>query len=773
MAFWNTIYYGTFDAFDAPAQYSIEIAKKNYEGDPFELLLSSVPVTQEWQEDDPKAPIRGCNLTVRMIAKILNGIEASFSLADFYSEEDDAFVVYLYDNTNGVKLFKGYIVQDDCKEIQVDFAHEIVISATDNLGLLKERRLNQAAIIIGDVLSVEAAIIFQANHTIYISIALSDPLPFGIGDVISIYVLGGALIASYTVQNIGAYDSLLGWPVTVVEEVNDIALSFYDLSYVVPQNISGYLSLKDILEICLKSLNLTLGLRVYSQLYPIGGSTGRWIDDTYILGESFIENGEYLPCYTILERIMQRFRSSLFQCNGNWTIVRWGELWRYTTVDGATIGGYVYNFNFDFVNTTTSQQNFHFKDGQDVEVGLLRSINRPLQYIQDTFNYVQPESLLCNYDLQKLGGLVSVTEDLVNLTIIKDYNIICWFNDTIYPIPTFATKLIRIIYNNDPSSNEYNNELDRYMVLYGITPSYESRAAVSTPIEVNAGDIIEFSFDIRANNTYINDLSTTKYHIELETISTRYGVNFNQWLTFNDEYGTWGAFSTSTIQIGPPRGFDQKEWRNFKVVIKPCPEDGLLYIILPQLETPPVTTYETYISNMSITIRNTLDSNRRTIGHQHTDIQLPNLIIKNNEQTDIYFDDSFRSTIGGTLFLDSYTGLIRTRTGKWNYTGAVLSQSLGQIVTVEQLFQRWYAKDIYNGTTTYIKNNDGWIINPMSVFLDSQNPELKRYVTGSISVDYKNSAAGFTIYEIDNSDRTMAEFNLNNLYQFNYLYEKS
>jgi len=127
MATWNTIYTGIFDAFDAPGQYSIEIAKKDYVGDAFELTLSGIPVTQQWQEEGAKFPIKGCNLTVRMISKRLNGIEYSFSLADFYSEEDDTFLVYLYDNTNGVKLFKGFIVQDDCKEIQVDYAHEIVI----------------------------------------------------------------------------------------------------------------------------------------------------------------------------------------------------------------------------------------------------------------------------------------------------------------------------------------------------------------------------------------------------------------------------------------------------------------------------------------------------------------------------------------------------------------------------------------------------------------------------------------------------------------------
>jgi len=766
MATWNTIYFGTFDAFDAPAQYSIEIAKKDYVGDAFELTLSAIPVTQEWQEEGPKVPIKGCNLTVRMISKRLNGIEYSFSLADFYSEEDDTFLVYLYDNTNGVKLFKGFIVQDDCKEIQVDYAHEIVISATDNLGLLKERRFDEAAYITGSNTTISENITFISPHTIFIGNP-SAAVTFGVGTQIDISTIG-----TFTVSNINL-TPFVGWFITAVEDVIDIADAPYVITWRVPRTINGYLSLKEIFRISLESLGLDLGARVYAQLYPIGGSTGRWIDDTYVLGESFLQDDEWLSCYEILERILNRFRASLFQCNAFWTIVRWGELWRYTTVEGATISGYVYNRTWDYLTTTNSIQNFHFGDGTDCETGVLRSINRPWNFVQDTFNYVQPESLLCNYNLQKLGQLYQVIDDTVNLRIIKDYNLECWFDDTIYPIPTPATKLIRIIYNNDPSSNEYGRELDRFMLLFGITPSYESRAAVSAPIEVTAGDIIEFSFDIRVNNTYINDLSTTKYHIELETVSTRYGVNFNQYLTFDDPYGTWGNYATSTIQIGQPTGFDQNEWRNLKLTIRPCPEDGLLYIILPQADTAPATGYETNISNMSISIRNSLDSNRRTIGNQHTDTQVPTQVIKNNEQVEIFFDDCFSSAISGALFLDGNTGLIRTRTGRWNYTGASLSYALGQLVTIEQLFQRWYPKDIYNGKTTYIKNELGWIINPMSVFLDGQVPELKRYVTGSLSVDYKNSACDFTIYELDNSDRTMAEFNTSNLYEFNYLYEKS
>jgi hypothetical protein len=767
MATWNTIYTGIFDAFDAPGQYSIEIAKKDYVGDAFELTLSGIPVTQEWQEEGPKVPIKGCNLTVRMISKRLNGIEYSFSLADFYSEEDDTFLVYLYDNTNGVKLFKGFIVQDDCKEIQVDYAHEIVISATDNLGLLKERRLDEAALITGTLNSIEAAVIFQAPHTIYISYSPGNPLPFGIGTQITIFDI------PYTISNIGNEDVLFGWPVTVVQDVIDAPLTITFVEWYVPSTINGYLPLKEFFRISLKSLGLGLGARVYSQLFPIGGSTGRWLEDTYVLAESFLENDQWLSCYEILERILNRFRASLFQCNGFWTIVRWGELWRYTTIDGATIPGYVYNVNWDFLTNTDSIQNFHFGDGTDCQTGVLRSINRPFNFVQDTFNYVNPESLLCNYNLQKLGELYSVFEDTVNLRTVYRYYAECWTSSHIFIFPPNPNIFIAVEIDNNLASEQFGVEVNRYMVISGPNGASLSVGAESAPIQINKGDVVEFSFSWRSDQSYAL-YTTVQWRIFLQNGGVIYGLDNDTVFgdTDTNTNGRWDNYTSSFLTYIFDGNSNATEWQNVTITAAPAPIDGLIYINLPQFPRF-APDYTTEIQNMQLNIKFNADSSLNTIGHQHTDTQTPQKVIKNNEKVKIFLDDSPRASISGTLFLEYEVNGLRTRSGKWNYTGALLQYSLGKLVTIEQLFQRWYPKDIYNGTTTYIKNNDGWIMNPMSVFYDGQAPALKRYVTGSLSVDYKNSACDFTIYELDNSDRTMAEFNLNNLYEFNYLYQNT
>jgi len=592
-------------------------------------------------------------------------------------------------------------------------------------------------------------------------------LPFGIGTQITIFNV------PYTISNIGNEDVLFGWPVTVVQDVIDAPLTITFVEWYVPSTINGYLPLKEFFKISLQSLGLGLGARVYSQLFPIGGSTGRWLDDTYVLGESFLQDDEWLSCYEILERILNRFRASLFQCNGFWTIVRWGELWRYTTVEGATIPGYVYNVNWDYVTTTDSIQNFHFGDGTDCETGVLRSINRPLNFVQETFNYVQPESLLCNYNLQKLGALYQQYEDVPNQKMVYQYFAECWTNSHLFPIPPYPKILIAIEYENNPASEQFGVEVNRYMVISGPNGASLSLGAESAPIQINKGDVVEFSFSWRSDVDY-DFYTTVQWRIFLQNGGVVYGLENDTVFgdTQTNTTGRWANYTTSQITYIFDANNDANEWQNVTIRAAAAPIDGLIYINLPQF--PRISPdYTTHIQNMQLNIKFNADSSLTTIGQQHTDTQTPQKVIKNNEQTDIFLDDSPRASISGTLFLEYEVNGLRTRTGKWNYTGASLEYSIGQLVTIEQLFQRWYPKDIYNGTTTYIKNELGWIINPMSVFLDGQVPELKRYVTGSLSVDYKNSACDFTIYELDNSDRTMAEFNTSNLYEFNYLYEKS
>jgi hypothetical protein len=49
----------------------------------------------------------------------------------------------------------------------------------------------------------------------------------------------------------------------------------------------------------------------------------------------------------------------------------------------------------------------------------------------------------------------------------------------------------------------------------------------------------------------------------------------------------------------------------------------------------------------------------------------------------------------------------------------------------------------------------------------------KRYVPGSLAIDYKNGTADCTLWEVTDFSVTYSDFEAANLYLFNYLYEKS
>lgn len=122
--------------FDSIAEesYTVELLQKDYAGESALVIAGSKPVMHSVDSDDPRAPIRGSGLTINLINE-----DGSLPLTNFYSNDDEEWKVKFYWNSQ--VLFEGFIVQDDCQELIVDYTHEISLSATDNLGLLKDEPL--------------------------------------------------------------------------------------------------------------------------------------------------------------------------------------------------------------------------------------------------------------------------------------------------------------------------------------------------------------------------------------------------------------------------------------------------------------------------------------------------------------------------------------------------------------------------------------------------------------------------------------------------------
>ena len=119
MANYQLKYQCSFDPLkDASDTYTLQILQKNYTGGVTNVTGGATPVIQEWQTDDPKAPVKGSSLSITLIN------DGSIPLNSFLSiDADDFKVIFSYGNQ---VLFVGFLVQDDCLEDLVDYTHDSV-----------------------------------------------------------------------------------------------------------------------------------------------------------------------------------------------------------------------------------------------------------------------------------------------------------------------------------------------------------------------------------------------------------------------------------------------------------------------------------------------------------------------------------------------------------------------------------------------------------------------------------------------------------------------
>lgn len=812
---YNTIYVSDFKCIrDEIKTYRVEILKNNFVGTITNILLGSEPVIQEWQDEGYKTAIRGCSLTVQIIN------DGTVSITDFYSDEDNTFKITLTDLSNGVILFEGFVVQDDCQEIQVDFAHVISISATDNLGLLKDITFDQALNLTKSPVTYTADFIpplLSDTHFTTDADNITALLP---GDLITIS--SGVLAGTYTYVSSYALGGGLYF-INTLEYVPGGVSSYssnYDLY--VPITLTDYVRISDIFRVCFTGTNLSLNLRVLSNLYPEGADNNRWIDDTYLDITTFKNDNDWENCYDILEKILTRFSATLFQAKGSWYIVRWGEIFRYSTVDGASFAGYVYDDTITYVTSFNSIDNFDFHNLSDIETGLLKSINRPIKYTKEIFNFSQRPDLIKNANLEQKGYLINTYTDgetrnmesyypsganaflvdgnLINLVFsqkivisgsgvgngtytvervfvydstrfviivsesvasfsltsktitykqVNEYELPYWTDYDVHPSPA-AKRFIR----------EYKNlntdvVIETYVVVKDNTYDQPS-SAQSNDIQLSAGDSIKYTFD------YKTDVSQPGNVNNVFKVRIKNNDNY----LYCDNNGVWTDPGSFTYNVPP--GDNTNQWHTVTIESISVPYDCILNVYLAEATSS--TSDETHLKGFDLTITPKLFGLQNINGQYHTDTQFVNL--KNNNEREIYLDDCIKPYLKGALFLSQTLENLRQKTTFWNYSGASLSYPLGHITTLENLFQNYYAKDIYNGKHLEIANDDGDIMSPVSVLKDAQDPELKRYVFGALSLNYREGTADFTMYEVDNSDITMSSFNDKNLYSFEYLYEK-
>jgi hypothetical protein len=759
MAVWNTKYRADFYTSNPACNYRLDLLLKNYTAGDIISIYLDPEVIQEWQDDDPKTPIRGCTLKVKIITG--DPIYNTVNFLDFYSNEDDTWKAILKRVDTDETLFVGYLLQDDCQDICIDYTHTFSLTFSDNLGIMKDVSLLQAseALPNSDTFSsITVESIFGNAHKIF---SLDDRWgTLNIGNIVTIYA--SVLAGTYTVIGRG-YDIIFGmyWIYTA----EDVPISFSvtdDIDYTYyTQGITGYQSFKNIFQMLIYSTGIQLPLNIMTKLVPVGGSTDDLLRDTFIDINSFQKNGEWMNCYDILELICLRFNACFFQAHGQWYFVRWDELYRYTNATGATYQGNAYNADMNVSTITQNIVAFDFLGGKDMETGTMRSIIRPDLFVKETFNYVQPESLLCNSNLQDLGNVIQ--EYTSGTYLIKEYGLDKWYDGPFTPIPD---RFIRITYDNDGTSKTFGQELDRTVVIVNSTGD-SARSAKSCDIPLSKDDSIEFNFSFRTSVSQPGPVNNV-FAVSITDGTTTYYVQNN---------GSWAT--TLGFTYSTPSGGNTNDWQSVNIISNPAPIDGIVNIYLaeatPNGATP--SSDETLFKDMTFTITYFINDSGKIIGHTHNTEQYIN--VKKNNDKEIFIDDTPRTSINGALYLNSYSGLLRDLTVAWHYPGTSYQYDrLGQGTTEEALFSSYVPRYKFEGNLLFV-NKDDKMLTPFSVFNLKTNDNQFRFVPGKLTINYHANMAEVTLHEyvrnaagIDgNQVFEFFEFLMNKTYNFNYLYE--
>lgn len=736
-------YQATFDRVDKTGinvAYMLQILEKDYLGSVTDVICSSVSVLQTYQTDDPKAPVKGSSLSINLINK--NG---SLPLESFYSIGDDQFQVQLF--WGAQLMWIGFLVQDDCSEPILDYTHAINLSANDNLGLLKEVALDKAKVKYKFIGTVNNTWSKTAPHTVTLpAVPLTDLVQ--VGDLLFIHSL--ITDFTYTITDITANPVF-----TVAETVTTgITGTSDDISLYRPILFADKITLLQALNNCLAATGLELNTHFFCNFKEINQDlTKAFIEEVLTDPQTYIKDANnYLDCYNVLLWIMARWNLSLFQSKGIWNIVHWDEL-RYS---GYSIPGYEYDSDFNLLGPVTLDNGFTKflikpMDPASIpnvypETGLNHRVIRPFAFDKETFNYKQPGRLLRNSDFQQLGALLNTTTTGSGPTLqtTKEYAAPWWVYDGGFS----ATFFIRVV------TDSLNNEIERSLVVIG-------NSIHGYKIELNAGDTFRYSFSFKTNPS-IGGSATLTFIIYLtDGVSTVYVNN-----PFSDESKyTWGVTTGLTYTI--VAGDNTSAWHTVEITPPAAPFDGLLYIQLDELLPTSPGPGETIYKDLSFEAVFLVNQSTKIIGHTHKTEQTAT--IKQNEDEEIFLDDSPRNSIAGTLFLDAMSGVLQKRTAQWFLNNPADTRRLGDLTTFETEFWRRKTRSVLEGTLRGLVSADtgGDHISMLSVFLCSIFPNVN-YIWGKLEIDYKNNKCTGTLWEIYDEGETDGD--LTSTYEFKYLY---
>lgn len=816
--FWETygeFCKGEFDniGYEKEIRYKFIIYKKNYVGLIYSALCGQNPATLKYLNDDLFG-IKGAELKLTLI-----NIENQFPLSLFYTEADDVFKILFYSeyskpdpDTPSIQIpvrksiFSGYLLQDELKEMLTDTGHEIEITFTDNLGLLKDISFGDAIKLSpsanGYVRPISAYITttqfpVAQNNIIKIQTGVFNQGSPQKGDYIYIPDTQYGTL-SFTIIDIKQVGADLQFEVD--EKIPFTFLNYpIKLYYITGYNLQTYLSyaapiyiykqkkirLGDVIRICLHATGLGLNTNYISNISVEKNKVlfNDIFDNIYISMDTLRDGDSYLSCYDILNKLCERFLFTIFQSNltetgintisnPEWFFVRYPE-YKYD----IPFEGFCYDIYFIKENKPKYNYSINYDIGF-IEYGIEETIQRPVKSIMDSFGFKFPDEVLYNSNLSNTDKYVQ--------TYITPY---IGYNNRktiIYKAHGFfsSPEYIPNGYNYDANiwvlyADDYINELERWIVIQpnismwgpnGYSGLENITACQALSIEVNENDKIKYSFQYRCYP--ISAQNALQVGLRLT------GVSGNEY--WCDKDGNWvqNLNALFWVTIDEATG---SEFISANINTNRFPENGLLTIFLGQysvytfgsIDNPPRTIYK----DISISYEANAGSGVNIKGHENS----ANIFsqIKNTEKRDIVYDCTNTNVVNGTLFLPIEDDAMTIKANEWSDGQTTNIYRLGNIVSLQHM--NWlYLKrlqlsgkflGIFKGL--YNPSLSEWqLASPVCIIKSSIKPN-SNFAFSRMEYNFKEDYIEADIYEIFNDSEIGGNSQSNELikYNFKYLYK--
>lgn len=725
------------DANNPTRRYTLQFLWKDYTGPISTLEGGSVSVIQKRTEDNPKSPVQGQSLDIRLIN---NG---NTPISSFQSDDDDGVQVILTDDTSVVR-FTGFLVQDDFYEPKVDCSREITLSANDSLGLLKGVILSDAR-----VKRRFGATVRTNGPLDEILLSISDTAFYAnAGDEIEVegvtYAITSVEDGPGVISGIINYNYLIHVTPSAAGAIPETGTVVY---------LTGRLNLLKknsrlaIIGACLTSTNLRLLLNIYYNLFEYTqDSTRSTFELTLLDTQVFISGETYMNCYDVLSAVLKVCNCSIFQANGQWNIVHWEEGRRHAS---NAIPGFIYDESLVLIGNTVFSNNFAIGPEPQLTqpiAGLTEGALRGYKFTRRQFDYKNPKYLFYNYDLQLLGSLRS--------TYVSG-----GFTYFEYNAPGFtrsfggtaSERFIRVV------QDSVGTEVDRYLVVRG--PNFDSTKSVgSDQIQISMGDKIKFSCSVRTNFS-LPGPGTLVFAVEMTD-----GTNFR----YVDEVPAGNGNWISTVGFNYTFGGGDNLISQHAVEIQSSqtPFQGLLTLWLPQAGVI-ASGRETHYKDLRLEVTQFINDSSKVIGHIHKQERPTGPKLFSDEVIPI--DDSPRNTIAGTIFTDTVNNLLQDRSLFWRYPTDITGYKLGELATLEEITWRGKTRSKLEGGFSGNWQN-GIPISLLTMVQTSFAP-TKNYIFGLLSIDYKNNSFSGTLWELfDTNDAPFDPDHYKDFYTFTYIY---